>query len=108
MPHGSKKPQDRQATYEVVHVWVCDNCGSGGMTTFIEICPECQHPRCSNCTTEPVTKRTSDGRSGPIDIAASNVALWDDPVPVGMRVKSASITNSILCVFIVARSYRGA
>jgi hypothetical protein len=36
----------------VVRVWFCDHCGLGGMTSFIEECPDCQHRQCQHCRIE--------------------------------------------------------
>lgn len=28
-------------------LWTCGNCGDSGMTTFIDVCPNCGHFRCN-------------------------------------------------------------
>jgi hypothetical protein len=39
--------------YNMLWVWTCDNCRTqGGMTVFIQHCPECQHLRCDHCVLE--------------------------------------------------------
>jgi hypothetical protein len=105
-------------TYGVLHMWACHNCGTGGMTTFIESCPECQHRYCSNCIIESATKRVSgyimkpedhkpsSGQSGPIYIAASNAPLLDDAQRAEEPFKSASLPWSILFVFIFSIKHR--
>jgi hypothetical protein len=61
---GSKKTKAR-VRYEKVIVWSCDKCGQqGGMTTDIESCPDCDHIRCKNCSTERIkTKEVRKTRS---------------------------------------------
>jgi hypothetical protein len=34
-----------------VKMWSCCKCDEGGMTTYVEQCPECSHERCPWCTT---------------------------------------------------------
>jgi hypothetical protein len=38
--------------------WCCDNCGTqGGMSAFIEQCPECRHIRCGSCQMERLSPK---------------------------------------------------
>jgi hypothetical protein len=53
--------------------WTCCGCGDGGMSTYIESCPEfnCQHTRCTNCMCEPRKTRASEE---PVGIASSSTS----------------------------------
>lgn len=44
------KPRNDSSPRSRIWTWTCDECGDGSMTILIQCCPQCQHPRCNNCT----------------------------------------------------------
>lgn len=53
-PTDNGRPSTSPAFVEQM-LWGCCNCRlSGGLTAFIQSCPECQHRTCNECAWEPV------------------------------------------------------
>ncbi|KAH7219299.1 hypothetical protein DER44DRAFT_84733 [Fusarium oxysporum] len=50
---GKELPPRRK----VVWIWICCQCGHGGMKVNIDPCPYCSTPRCPNCETQRLQGR---------------------------------------------------
>ncbi|CVK84648.1 uncharacterized protein FMAN_01600 [Fusarium mangiferae] len=50
---------------KVVYVWICCQCGHGGMKITVDPCPYCGVPRCANCDTRRFNSRLNTSNPYP-------------------------------------------
>lgn len=106
---GRAKEMDNCHRQEPVCVWMCHDCGDGGMSVVIEQCPGCQHERCEYCIAEwTQSKRADRYLSREVTKYVQSTPVWDcyakenvgwsnwelsasilrEPRPLGLRLRA--------------------
>ncbi|KUJ18999.1 uncharacterized protein LY89DRAFT_509576 [Mollisia scopiformis] len=78
-PHNGSRVDPPTHVHE--WLWGCCNCGkSGGLTSFILFCPECQHDLCTECPWEPAQIDLKETLFNDHELALHNTMTLSHPI----------------------------